>query len=147
MYVELLWLLSTFPKQFHLLRCTWQLINIFISLCHFNHSLVCHYQLPSNPQYRFQAFLGSPSYSSGCPHLPQPPECTSCLLQSVPNIFTASTSKKSFLFDPNVLLQVQLHMTQQNKHTEIQKKFGQQQVQLQKAHTTYLSAIHVFQSI
>ena len=32
--------------------------------------------------------------------------------------------------DLNPLLQVQLHMFQQNKHREIQKKFGQQQVQL-----------------
>ena len=91
-------LLSTCPNQFHLLRCTSRLISLisaisttllFVILCchlifiirlrhwHWNlfsflSSAFVNFTFHSHiaGPVELKAYLGSPSYSSGCPHLP-----------------------------------------------------------------------------
>ena len=120
-------LLSTFPNQTHLLLCTWQLISavsaisttlLFVILC-------CHLILSIGPRH-ILVLLPIPLAAHTFHSLQNAP-CTFC------SLFLISLLPPSLeigLFNLNSLLQVQLRMTQQNKQREIQKKLGQQQVQL-----------------
>ena len=120
-------LLSMFPNQFHLLLCTWQLISSVpaISTTLLFVILSCHLILSIGLRH-ILALLPIPLAAHTFHSLQNAPRafCSLFLISLLP------PPPKIGLFNLNTLLQVQLHMTQQNKHREIQKKFGQQQVQL-----------------
>ena len=120
-------LLSMFPNQFHLLLCTWQLISSVpaISTTLLFVILSCHLILSIGLRH-ILALLPTPPAAHTFHSLQNAPRafCSLFLISLLP------PPPKIGLMNLNTLLQVQLHMTQQNKHREIQKKFGQQQVQL-----------------
>ena len=120
-------LLSTFPNQIHLLLCTWQLISSVsaISTTLLFVILSCHLILSIG--LRCILILLPIPLAAHTFHSLQNAPRTFCSLFLIPLL---PPPIEIGLFNLNSLLQVQLHMTQQNKQREIQKKLGQQQVQL-----------------